>query len=78
MKSKTKGCDTCEYTGWISVQDELPPNACYYDCKKYLIFCGYTEIAYWYNEKWIDDPDGFYRTFDPTHWMTFPLPPVSR
>ena len=36
---------------------------------------GYVAIGIWYNDKWVDDPDGFYRTFDPTHWMPLPEPP---
>ncbi len=60
---------------WISVNNDLPPKAGYYDCKRYLIFCEYIIIAIWYNEEWVDDPDGFYRTFNPTHWMPLPEPP---
>jgi len=57
---------------WISVKDRLPPKGDYYACKRYLIFQGCTEIAYWYNDKWVDGLDGFYQVFDPTHWMPLP------
>lgn len=61
---------------WIKCSDRLPPKASYNDCKKYLIFCGYSSFSYWYNDMWVSDPDEFYLTFDPTHWMTLPNPPI--
>jgi hypothetical protein len=63
---------------WISVKDRLPKHEGYYNCKNYMIFCGYITIAFWYNDKWISDPDEFYTTYEPTHWMPLPEEPVSQ
>jgi hypothetical protein len=63
---------------WIDVKDKLPPYANYTNFKYYLIFCKYITIAIWYNDKWIDNPDGFYKNYDPTHWMPLPAPPDNK
>lgn len=60
---------------WISVNDRVPPSASYETCKEYLIFIGYIEKGYWYNNKWTSDVIAPYREFNATHWMPFPEPP---
>ncbi len=60
---------------WISVKDRLPPVADYYNCKRYIIFDDIVLFACFFNNKWIDDPDGLYQILDPTHWMPLPAPP---
>ncbi len=61
---------------WIKCSDRLPPKAGYHECKSYMIFCGYTMIAYWYNNHWVDCCDvAFPHEYHPTHWMEMPPNP---
>lgn len=54
---------------WIKCSEKLPPYGDYYTSKRYLIFCGYQDFAYWYNNRWVENCDDMIaRQFHPTHW----------
>lgn len=61
---------------WISVEERLPPSEGYWKAKRYLIYADSVHIlAYYLDEKWVSDCDGFYHTYNPTHWMPLPVFP---
>lgn len=65
-------------SAWISVKDRLPPNAKYEDCKRYLIYCRRCiEFSYFCCDEWVSDPIWPNSSYDPTHWMPLPSPPIA-
>ncbi len=62
---------------WVSVKDRLPPHADYHNCRRYLIFCDYFCLAYWYEGRWVNDSDEPRFEYTPTHWCELVEPSVS-
>jgi len=60
---------------WISVKDGLPPSAGYEKCKRYAIWTGIEQFAFWYNDEWTSDCIGPYSIYHPTHWTYMREPP---
>jgi hypothetical protein len=60
---------------WISVKDRLPDSVKYHESKRYLIFEGYCDFAYWVNDEWSDFEEGWCKKYHPTHWAELPEPP---
>ena len=74
---KKQGLWNLKMNEWISVEERLPPKAGYDKCKRYLIFMGYHEFAYYFNGKWVSNPDDFYSEYEPTHWALL-IPPKEK
>jgi len=74
---------TAEWSGWISVDDKLPPDCSSYAIRSMHMICndGFVTIGFWYPKakEWHDaGRDGGYDiTSQVTHWAKMPTAPVA-